>query len=361
MKAADPIAAEPSALIEHPADQLGPWPDDGLETVSNCPVCGSPDGGILHDDLEDWSFRCAGGRWTMMQCRACRSAYLDPRPTPETIGHAYSRYYTHREAAPAPRSGFLRKLSAAVGNDYRNARYGTKLKPALPGGRFVPALLPQLGAGADVSYRFLPRRATDPKMRVLDVGCGSGEWLTLASEAGWQVAGSEPDEAAAKVAERGGVEVRQFVTDWLDQPGAFDAITSNHSIEHVHDPAALLRAAHALLRPGGFLFIQTPNIDAAGHDIYGRYWRGLEVPRHLVLFNAESLRQLISRIGFTEVRLRKTPSALPFTSLASRRMAEGLDPETPQSPRAEAPRINSGIAPEKAEYLTFTARKAPSS
>jgi SAM-dependent methyltransferase len=254
-------------------------------------------------------------------------------------------------------------LSAALGNDYRNARYLTHLKPALVGGRWLAKLVPTLTAGADLGYRYLPKPKPGRPPRVLDVGCGSGAWLQVARNAGWQAFGCEPDESSARLARLNGIEVRPFVSDWRDNLESFDAVTSSHSIEHVYDPAAMLLDAHRLLKSGGLLFVQTPNIDAVGHDLYGRYWRGLEAPRHLVLFNRDSLAELITRAGFVDVRLRRAPSALQLMALESRRMANGLDPrgnELPSLPPAPSvkDRVRSRYDTKKVEWLSFTARKA---
>lgn len=78
----------------------------------------------------------------------------------------------------------------------------------------------------------------------------------------------------------------------------FDVITLNHVIEHVSDPIELLRSCYRLLKLGGQLWLQTPNIDSLGSRRYGRHWRGLEPPRHLVLFDPVSLRSALHQAGF---------------------------------------------------------------
>src|SRR3954451_11454477 len=73
------------------------WPAGGLEAQSTCPACGSHDREPLHSDLRDRVFGAAPGDWSLVRCLACGSAYLDPRPTRDTIGIAYSSYFTHDE------------------------------------------------------------------------------------------------------------------------------------------------------------------------------------------------------------------------------------------------------------------------
>jgi predicted SAM-dependent methyltransferase len=82
----------------------------------------------------------------------------------------------------------------------------------------------------------------------------------------------------------------------------FDIITMNHVVEHVHDPLSLLRTCHKLLKVGGILWLESPNFNGYGRKLFGRHWRGLEVPRHLVLFNAANLSELLLHVGFTHLR-----------------------------------------------------------
>ena len=75
-------------------------------------------------------------------------------------------------------------------------------------------------------------------------------------------------------------------------------MTLSHVIEHMHDPAGDVRRIHAMLRPGGLLWIGTPNLEALSFRRFGADWRGLEPPRHLVLFTTASLDRLIRDAGF---------------------------------------------------------------
>jgi SAM-dependent methyltransferase len=134
---------------------------------------------------------------------------------------------------------------------------------------------------------------------LLDVGCGDGKFLVLAQQMGWAVTGLEPDPSAASNTRAKGITVIEGdISALADHVACFDVITCSHVIEHVHDPVAVLQAMHRLLKPGGRLWIETPNINSFGHERYGEHWRGLEPPRHLVLFNVESLSKVLHTIGF---------------------------------------------------------------
>ncbi|MBA3666271.1 MAG: class I SAM-dependent methyltransferase [Sphingomonas sp.] len=345
------------------ATQKTGWPKEGLERQTICPICHAPLRTMLHERLVDNVFFAAPGEWTMWRCGNCRSAYLDPRPTKDTIGIAYGRYYTHEDVALQIPDTFFERLRSRLGNGYRNHRFGTSFKSSSAIGNMVAALIPPLKWPIDIAYRFLPRPRSGTPRKVLDIGCGNGAFLSLAKGAGWQVAGVDPDPVARQLAQEKVIEVRESVTDWLDQAESFDFITLSHVIEHVHDPILLLQEAYDLLRPGGGLYIDTPNIDAIGHELYGTNWRGLETPRHLILFNRRSLRSILEQAGFRSVRYR--PRLQPFQSLSiqSRRMAAGLDPNKDDRSieLAAAPRLPMQLkamsARRRAEFLTLTAVK----
>ena len=339
------------------------WPEDGLERVMSCPVCGSPARSLVHDGLSDRVFFTAPGTWSLWRCSGCRSAYLDPRPNAATIGIAYSRYYTHAEPAGAPTRTRFQDLRFRLANGYRNRRYGATLTPALALGGHFARLFPPLGWPLDVAYRFMPRPPQPGVMRVLDIGCGDGHFLELARGAGWQVAGVEPDPVSRSLADKRGIEVRATVAEWLDESASFDFVSISHVIEHVHDPLDLLRNSRALLKSGGTLFIDTPNIDSVGHEIFGRDWRGLEPPRHLVLFNRRGLSDAVERSGFVKARYRTRPN--PFADMwrQSCRITAGLDPYSPDPRPADAARpplrlrLRSAVSRRNAEFLTLTAVK----
>jgi SAM-dependent methyltransferase len=272
------------------------WPAAGLEPVESCPVCGDERRSVLHTGLTDRAFRAAPGTWTLERCHACSSAYLDPRPTPDTIELAYRAYYTHAGAhAPPPAPGRFRQ---GLANDYRHARWGYTAGPRVSGGRLIPRVAPLRGALVDREIRHLPAL---PGGRLLDVGCGSGDFLAQMSALGWRTEGVDPDPAAVAGARAAGLDVTEGTLAELDDAehaGAFDAITLSHVIEHLHEPAAELRRIRRLLRPGGLLWIATPNLEGLGHRRFRTAWLGLDPPRHLVLFTRPSLEDLLRRIGF---------------------------------------------------------------
>ena len=281
--------------------RLGDWPKDACEVLDLCPVCSSRVRAILHDDLEDYAFQCAPGKWVMYQCGSCGVAYLNPRPNQETISLAYKQYYTHQKTES--NNSRMHNLKLAMINGYRNMRFGVNFCPSSKLG-VLYYLFPSRKKNIDSEGRGLEKMHDDKAPKVLDVGCGNGIFLILVKMMGWQAFGVEPDPLAAKTAAELKVEIlADFINDVPDKYNEyFDVITLNQVIEHVHDPAAMIEKCHDLLVEGGRLWMATPNIDSQGHQRYGKYWRGLEAPRHLIVFNWHSLNGLLKKAGFIEIR-----------------------------------------------------------
>ncbi len=250
------------------------WPIGGLERVPECPACDGTERELLHAGLTDRLFGCAPGTWKLWRCLACSSAYLDPRPTEETILLAYDDYFTHEDnvARPDAPPGRLRE---SLANGYLNARYAARLRPASRLGPAVVTLFPLRRAKTDREVRHLVR--PERGGTVLDVGCGNGDFLVQAQRAGWRALGVDPDPDAVASCRRAGLSASQGTIETVDlQAGSLDAVTFAHVIEHLHHPRRALARAYELLRPGGVLWLATPNLSSAGH---ARFGRGVARPR----------------------------------------------------------------------------------
>src|SRR4029453_931209 len=159
-----------------PAPSLDDWPAHGLERVDGCPACGSVERSLLHGGITDRSYLCAPGRWDLYRCGDCASAFLDPKPTRQTVALAYRNYYEDAPDAagarpPAAEHGW-RHLRRAIRNGYLNVRFGYRLVPAWRPGRVLVPLLPRQRERADEHVRHLSLPPGRP--RLLDAGGGEG-------------------------------------------------------------------------------------------------------------------------------------------------------------------------------------------
>ncbi len=298
----------------------------------------------------------------MHRCHGCGAAYLDPRPTTDTIGLAYAGYYTH--ALPEPRkTGEGGRLRHALKNGYLNRRFGYAFKPSVAAGALALRLLPFHRRRCEGAVRHLPRREAG---KLLDVGCGNGAFLDLMRSQGWSVFGLDVDPEAVRVCQERGLDVRHgTVHDCSFPEASFDAITLSHVVEHLHDPVAVLRRCHWLARVGGRLWVETPNFGSASHTHFGRHWMALDPPRHLLLLDDEALRRLCAEAGWAGVRVSGMLGAYGI-SVASRlvraRAGAGMQEVVA---RTWSDGIFDGLfeiagwlAPGKAENLVATAIRA---
>lgn len=134
--------------------------------------------------------------------------------------------------------------------------------------------------------------------RLIDVGCGDGSFLVAARRRAWLVAGTElhPNDARAK-----DLRVESDLLD-LDDLGPVDVITFWHSLEHLGDPRAALRAAASRLRPGGVVLLAVPNFDSLQSRVTRASWLHLDAPRHLWHFNARALRARLADANLDPIR-----------------------------------------------------------
>lgn len=145
--------------------------------------------------------------------------------------------------------------------------------------------------------------------RVLDVGCGHGEFLRLLRDAGHDAAGVDVDPAMVAACRAQGFDVAEGdAAAWLRAAGrTFDAVFSSNVVEHmtVAQVAALVEAACAALRPGGLLLLATPNPESAivqGHE----FWRD---PTHVRLYSRQLLEFMLHDAGFERVVSAGNPAS----------------------------------------------------
>jgi 2-polyprenyl-3-methyl-5-hydroxy-6-metoxy-1,4-benzoquinol methylase len=219
--------------------------------------------------------RGKSGLWfAVVRCDECGLLFTSPRPDAATIGQFYpENYRPHR----------------------RPKRQRTKVRNA-PLGRW-------LGRPC-MERRTLPWHGQG---RLLDFGCGGGSFLERMRRQGWQVVGLDNSKAAVDRV-RAELKIPALLGTLPHAellPESFDVITMWHALEHVHEPGAVLRAAHNILTPNGRLVIAVPNIDSAPARLFGPAWFGLELPRHLTHFTAPTLRMMLEQAGFHVAEMRQ--------------------------------------------------------
>ena len=239
-----------------------------------CPVCGAS---RWRRVLACRDHLVTGEAFDVVACERCTLWATDPQPSPAQIG----RYYDSDDYVPMTNA-----RRGPIGVAYHAVRRITVRQ----------------------RLRLVARAAPRRPGRLLDVGCGTGEFLAHARASGWDVAGVEPEARAAAHADAKGLAVVRS-DDLAAVDGArFDAVTLWQALEHMYAPGAQLAHVRRLLAPNGCVVIAVPNHACTDASAYGADWYAYDVPRHLWHFTAATLGRLLDAQGFAVAGVH----ALPF-------------------------------------------------
>lgn len=160
--------------------------------------------------------------------------------------------------------------------------------------------------------------ASKKKISILDIGCGTGDFLASLSDKRYRKYGIEKDKKEYMISRNKGVEV--FNEDILHsnlQNKKFDIITMWHVIEHIPNPQKLFTQLHQMLSKDGVIIFATPNIDSHGFRAATTNWFHFDAPRHVILFNEEGIKKLCNTNGFTLKRVYSETFEFPLDLLWS--------------------------------------------
>ncbi len=211
--------------------------------------------------------------------------YLNPRPKPEFL----SEYYQFEQYDPHRQTG-----GGVTGSLYRWVRpFSVGYKASLITRRLAPGSL-------------------------LDVGCGSGEFLLEMKNRGWQVLGIEADHDAAQIVRSRDIPVLVGDPTRVSLPSRrFDVITLWHALEHLPDLQESLIQITSWLQPQGLLVIAVPNPDSWEARFYGSRWVAWDAPRHLYHFRHRDLDSLLTPLGLRWQKYASLPLDPFYHSLLS--------------------------------------------
>jgi 2-polyprenyl-3-methyl-5-hydroxy-6-metoxy-1,4-benzoquinol methylase len=228
-------------------------------TTATCPLCSAP----CRRDV------VSARDWSLARCLACGLYYRNPPPAEKMRRH-YENVYED-------------DLTSDHIDERRRAVFATFLET------FAPR-----GGG-----------------RLLDIGCGSGEFLTLARERGWSVEGVEVSPGGAALARRRGLTVHASVEELPDD--AYDVVTLWNVIDFFSHPLEQMRHIRRVLVPGGTTLVRAPN--AVFQLTAWRLSRVVVWPAPLarlvrdayffqpLVWSPRTLHRLLQDAGFTEVQL----------------------------------------------------------
>lgn len=160
--------------------------------------------------------------------------------------------------------------------------------------------------------RTLRRAKGAGRLRVLDIGCGTGWTTRVYADHGFEVMGLEPSQVRADYARKHyGIEV---VCDYIENAefdNEFDVVVLRHIVEHFADPGMVLRKIRGFLKKDGVVLVVVPNINCLGRYLFETRWAWV-LPWHCNFFTPGSLQKLLQREGFATVEHYQTPTPLYY-------------------------------------------------
>ena len=216
----------------------------------------------------------------VIDCQLCGFKHIVPLPTEKELEHTYQHDY-YKEEKPLYIERYMQDL------DWWNMVYNQ---------RYV------------ILEQHLPAR----QRHLLDIGSGPGFFLLNGQHRGWKVKGIEPSIQAAEHSRKLGLDIENtfFSARTATQMGSFDVINLGEVLEHIPDPAALLKLCHCRLNSEGMLCIVVPNdfnpfqLALRDHLNFKAWW--VAPPHHINYFDFHSLTLLVEKCGFKVVHQEAT-------------------------------------------------------
>lgn len=242
--------------VHHTLGSLNPILMADYEKHSSCFICGSQQINPVKGYYE---------RKGIVKCQNCDFIFMERIPTEKELNDHYSKYAYASE-------GYISPLTIQSFN----------------------LLLDELE----------PYRKNN---RLLDVGCGRGDFLVEARKRGWEVSGTEYSETAVALCESKGITMKKGQLNSADFDVAdFDVIVSFEVIEHIINPNEELKHMHALLRKGGLFYCTTPNFNSLNRYYQKAEFNIIEYPEHLSYYTKKTLVDVAKRHGLKKVGFRST-------------------------------------------------------
>lgn len=159
------------------------------------------------------------------------------------------------------------------------------------------------------------------KGRILDIGAGVGDFLSVAKNDGWETIGVEPSDKAKTIARNKGVSFVENLSEL--ESNSFDVITMWHVLEHVPDLENQIKELKRLIKPKGTVIIAVPNFKSFDAAYYGKYWAAYDVPIHLWHFSKTAIQKLFAKENVELVKVLPMKFDSFYVSLLSEKYKTG--------------------------------------
>lgn len=237
-----------------------------------CPLCNSKDYISLFTGKD---FLFSQEEFTIVRCKSCGLLFTNPRVKEDQISYYYfSDYLPYKKAK---QSTIFQKTKNRLGCVFGNPH-----------------------------WQILQTLQSIKAKAVLEIGPGSGNLLYFLKEHGLEVVGIEIDgNCVKKIREKGIPCYLGDLNDCKDKIGSkkFDAIILYHVFEHLYNPFGTLKNIHKLLNENGIVYLSIPNSGSIEAKLFGKYWKGLDLPRHIIHYDVNSIKRILLETNFKIIKL----------------------------------------------------------
>jgi SAM-dependent methyltransferase len=263
-----------------------------LEKLAHCPLCTSTSF-VLWTKAKDLLHQLSDKEFAYSKCATCRVVFQSERPYSKDIASFYPVDYSPYQ--PLGQDHFPAPIPEVLKNP---VGFWDKILNV-----FLSSRKDKTGAIIESYYK--PPSADSV---FLDFGCGSADHLNRAKRLGWsKTIGMDFVPQAIAELPLGGHKAVLYDSElaWENIADAsVDLIRMNHVVEHLYEPKVVLKALMAKLKKGGVLHIATPNPSGHAAQKFRKFWRGLDCPRHIMLYNPLVLAKIMKEdFGANQVRI----------------------------------------------------------
>ncbi len=257
-----------------------------MEKLNTCPICDGKKLKYVHSCTD---YVATNEHFDINSCTNCTHKFTNPRPKNESVGIYYqsSNYISHS------------------GNEKNNLGITYRLYDLI--------------RNLSIQNKLRVIKRYNDTGKLLDLGCGLGYFLNGAKiDNTFVVEGIDISEEARKyVKQNFNITVKEEVALTEYETNSIDVITQWHVLEHVYDLERRMLDLKRVLSINGTLFIAVPNSNSFDAKMYGKYWDGYDVPRHIHHFNRVSLKRLLEQSGFEIIKIKPMWFDAPYICMRS--------------------------------------------
>lgn len=256
---------------------------NNLNIVDKCPVCGSSK---FNKVLTASDYLVSGESFEIMECSSCLLRFTSPIPDENEIGNYYKsdKYISH-----------AKRITSIFDVVYKIIR-----KFTLRSKRNIVKRISQKQSGT-----------------LLDIGCGTGEFLKIMKQSGWEVTGVEEGAEVREIAETNTDSTIMNQKGFFKSEQKYDVITFWHSLEHLNTLTRFLEKISVSLNTNGVVIIAVPNYKSFDAEYYQQDWAAYDVPRHLYHFSFDAMVKLMRKFSFELIEHQQLPFDPFYVSLLS--------------------------------------------